>query len=376
MSTSSLRSSPTLDVETLGNELRKPIQKVLNRVNRLSLQVKQGSFDDKEQMLTDLGKIENATKQLSRLVEDVFRQRVTPDGQIDTNSFSATVRHDLRTPVNAIIGYSEMLLEDAEASSSSAQADLADEFEELMTIGHHLLSLINELISFVKGREAPKPSKADLVDASPHLLEDAFQTITHDPSLPEIPATPAEVNEGTLLVVDDKDSNRELLSRQLGRYGFTVETAENGLQALKMMAEKEYDTILLDVLMPELNGFQVLAAVQADPKLKHIPVIMISALDEIDSVVRCIEMGAQDYLQKPFNPTILKAKINATLERKRLRDREQAYLKRLKQEQEKSEKLLLNILPRPIAERLKGGIQSHSSCTLQWRSCSALTAAW
>ncbi len=110
--------------------------------------------------------------------------------------------------------------------------------------------------------------------------------------------------------------------------------------------------------MPEMDGYQVLAEMKADPKLCRIPVIMISALDEIAGVVRCIEMGAEDYLQKPFNQVILNAKISASLERKRLRDREYAFIKKLQIEQQKSEKLLLNILPKPIADRLKKGART------------------
>jgi class 3 adenylate cyclase len=131
--------------------------------------------------------------------------------------------------------------------------------------------------------------------------------------------------------------------------------AENGLQALEMVRNHSYDLVLLDIIMPQKDGYQVLAEMKLDEKLREIPVIMISALDEIDSVVRCIEMGAEDYLQKPFNQVILKAKISATLERKRLRDREHAFMEKLQIEQERSEKLLLNILPKPIADRLKKG---------------------
>jgi class 3 adenylate cyclase/CheY-like chemotaxis protein len=176
----------------------------------------------------------------------------------------------------------------------------------------------------------------------------------------------------SLLVVDDGESNRDLLSRRLDRQGFHVEVAENGRQALQMIRHKKFDLILLDLIMPEMNGYQVLETIKADKELNPIPVIMISALDEIDSVVRCIEMGAEDYLQKPFNQVILNAKISASLERKRFRDRERAFMlklqdeqkklqieqKKLKIEQQKSEKLLLNILPKPIADRLKKGEQT------------------
>jgi class 3 adenylate cyclase len=113
--------------------------------------------------------------------------------------------------------------------------------------------------------------------------------------------------------------------------------------------------VLLDIMMPQMNGYQVLETLKADPALRHIPVVMISAVNDIDSIVRCIELGAEDYLSKPFNPVLLKARINACLEKKRLRDQEQAYLKKLAEEQEKAERLLLNILPEAIAQRLKRG---------------------
>jgi class 3 adenylate cyclase/CheY-like chemotaxis protein len=162
-------------------------------------------------------------------------------------------------------------------------------------------------------------------------------------------------DQGVVLVVDDNEMNRDLLSRRLQRQGHTVLMAENGKQALVQLHTQPFDLILLDVMMPEMNGYQVLEHLKADAALRHIPVIMISALDDMDSVVRCIQLGAEDYLFKPFNPILLKARIGACLEKKRLRDQEQAFLKQLQAEQEKSERLLLNILPKPIADRLKQG---------------------
>jgi adenylate cyclase len=162
-------------------------------------------------------------------------------------------------------------------------------------------------------------------------------------------------DHGFILVVDDNESNRDLLSRRLGRQGHTILTAGDGRQALEQMRQESFDLVLLDIMMPGMNGYEVLERLKADKDLRHIPVIMISALDDLDSVVRCIELGAEDYLFKPFNPTLLKARIGACLEKKRLRDQEQAYLQQLKEEQEKSERLLLNILPKTIADQLKQG---------------------
>lgn len=162
-------------------------------------------------------------------------------------------------------------------------------------------------------------------------------------------------DEGCVLVVDDNEVNRDLLARRLQRQGHAVSVAEDGFQALELMRSAPFDLVLLDIMMPLMNGYQVLENLKADEKLRHIPVIMISAVDDIDSIVRCIELGAEDYLSKPFNPVLLKARIGACLEKKRLRDQEQAYLQKLAEEQSKSERLLLNILPGPIAQRLKQG---------------------
>lgn len=159
--------------------------------------------------------------------------------------------------------------------------------------------------------------------------------------------------QGSILIVDDIEANRDLLSRRLQRQGHEVVVAEHGRQAIERLKQQPFDLVLCDIMMPEMNGYQVLEHLKTDAALRHIPIIMISALDDIESVVRCIELGAEDYLFKPFNPTLLKARINACLEKKRLRDQEQAYLKQLQAEQEKSERLLLSILPKPVAEQLK-----------------------
>jgi len=157
----------------------------------------------------------------------------------------------------------------------------------------------------------------------------------------------------TVLIVDDSEENRDLLSRQVKRFGYETEMAEDGEQALIKLRHGAYDLVLLDIMMPGLNGYQVLERIKLDPILKIIPVIMISAVDDLDGVVKCMELGADDYIFKPFKVILLKARVNASLERKRLRDLEAAYMDALKAEQEKSERLLLNILPKPIAERLK-----------------------
>ncbi len=131
---------------------------------------------------------------------------------------------------------------------------------------------------------------------------------------------------GTILVVDDNAANRNLLTRRLEWEGHTIDNAANGQEALDELHIRPYDLILLDIMMPGMNGYEVLEKIKGDDALRHIPVIMITALDSMDSVVKCVELGAEDYLSKPFNPSLLRARVSASLEKKRLHDQEQAYL--------------------------------------------------
>lgn len=129
------------------------------------------------------------------------------------------------------------------------------------------------------------------------------------------------MSEAALLVVDDDEANRYTLVNRLTREGYAnVTAASDGRQALGLLQSRNFDLVLLDIMMPEMNGYQVLEHLKASPELRHLPVIMISAVDELASVVRCIELGAEDYLPKPFNATLLRARVGASLEKKALRD--------------------------------------------------------
>ena len=164
------------------------------------------------------------------------------------------------------------------------------------------------------------------------------------------------VSDYTLLVVDDSEDNRYTLTRRLAREGYTrVVTANDGRQALALLRAQPVDLVLLDIMMPELNGYEVLERLKADERLRHVPVIMISAVDEIESVVRCIELGAEDYLPKPFNPTLLRARVGASLEKKRLRDQIVAHLGRIEHELATAREIQLSMVPSefpaPTADR-------------------------
>jgi two-component system, cell cycle response regulator len=139
----------------------------------------------------------------------------------------------------------------------------------------------------------------------------------------------ATEGSGCVLVVDDGEMNRRVLRAALEREGHRTEQATNGREALERLADGSFDVILLDLIMPEMDGFETLGAIKADETLRHLPVIVISGIDELDAVVRCIEMGATDYLPKPFNASLLRARVNASLAGKRLRDLELEYLEQV-----------------------------------------------
>ena len=156
------------------------------------------------------------------------------------------------------------------------------------------------------------------------------------------------------MIVDDNDDNRFTLSMRLESCGYSnLVTAEDGREALDKMRSQPVDLVLLDIMMPELDGYGVLAEMRADVALRDIPVVMISALEDINSVVRCVELGATDYLTKPFNPVLLKARVDNCIEKSRYRAQEAAYLERIEGERRRADELLATVLPRPIVRALK-----------------------
>jgi adenylate cyclase len=159
--------------------------------------------------------------------------------------------------------------------------------------------------------------------------------------------------QGSMLIIDDVEANLDLLRRRLIRQGHEVITAANGREGIEKLRINEVDLVLCDIMMPEMDGYEFLEYIKHDADLRHIPVIMMSAADDDESAVRCIELGAEDYLPKPCKPPLLRARIGACLEKKQFRDQEQAYIQQIKEEQARSEQLLLGILPKSIADRLK-----------------------
>jgi class 3 adenylate cyclase len=271
----------------------------------------------------DLQRMRQAGEELSALLLRAVDPSQRPDA-------TAQLRHELRTPLNAIKGYGELLVE--EARDSGQEALLAD-LGKVLDLADRLLGEIDHI-----GETTRAPS-IDMVGSVLQTIRPLGEAdIATDPS----------TGTSHILVVEDNASNRDLLTRRLVRDGYRVTAAESGASALALTAAESYDLVLLDLMMPGMSGIDVLRRLKADAGTRHIPVVMISALDELDSTVRCIEAGAEDYLPKPFNPVLLRARIGASLEKKRLVDE-------LRIEKERSEALLLNILPRTVVERIRQG---------------------
>lgn len=217
--------------------------------------------------------------------------------------------HELRNPLNQIIGYAEMLAESAETERHER---FASDLAHIRAAGHRMLTLIEE----------------NLTSADDH----AFSVATHEDEKETGDVQQRSgVRGGFLLVIDDDSINRDVLTRRLTRQGHRVESASSGPDALRMMREKAFDLVLLDVVMPGMDGYEVLQHIKSDDQLRHVPVIMISVVSEMQSVVRCIEAGAEDYLAKPFNSVLLNARIGASLGKKRGRDREYALFEQLQE---------------------------------------------
>jgi adenylate cyclase len=269
------------------------------------------------------------------------------------------LRHELLNQVNHIIGYAELLLEDVEEPGQ-----LPEDLREICSAGKQVMVAVNRLAEAAEefdplqlraAVEKPLERVADLADrlrpGQPddqegarvlgHIASAARQAMRI--ALDDAAAVGEEVvqrrgaeggsvedagiaQRGLVLVVDDDGVNRDVLVRRLGRLGYAVLEAGDGREALQLMKEEPVDVVLLDLHMPDVDGYQVLEARRQDPLLREIPAIILSASGELESVVRCIEMGAEDYLPKPFDPVLLRARVDASVEKKRLRDQEHELL--------------------------------------------------
>lgn len=293
----------------------------------------------------DLGRITEAAHRLNAFLDKLV------DGLVETldedqAAFEARLRHDLRTPLNAVIGYSEMILEELDAKDHPT---FVSDIKAVLAEAGTLLSRIGDIADLKHPTETLNPSAALSASATAVALGLATAVDTRPgQSMSEA---------GRILVVDDVASNRDLLARRLVREGHDVLLASSGQEALNLLDEQALDVLLVDILMPDMNGIELLARLRANPRHARLPVIMVSGLREIEAVARCIEAGADDYLTKPFDPVLLRARLSAALEKKRWLDRERAYLTQIETEKARADTLLHAILPGQVVARLNRGEQ-------------------
>jgi adenylate cyclase len=302
-----------------------------------------------DHLLADLDRMRTASVRLNAFVKTLIQDASSGHQHRQAiEAFHGRLRHDLRNPLNAIKGYSELLLEDMEGDDKHPlRGDLA----KLKDSANQLLAQIDTMV--LLGRyEEPGLDHDGGRARQLGIVAEALRSIQ---PLHASSAAQATVRSSRILVVDDNAANRDVLARRLMREGHQVVTAADGASVLELVAGRDFDLVLLDLIMPGMSGFELLRRLKAARHTSDVPVIVISALDELDSVVRCIEAGAEDYLTKPFNPVLLRARIGASLEKKWLRDREKKFIEDLERERRRSESLLLNILPQSIVNRLRDG---------------------
>jgi adenylate cyclase len=286
--------------------------------------------------VADMEKVLEAACQLRELLAGLLdgKKAVPPDAE-------AELRHDLRTPINAIIGYSEIVQEEFAGELSPT---VSNDLTVILREARELLTLIDAIVEFSRttvGEAQVEQADLRIAKGLQRTLEREEPAASHEP--------------GRILVIDDMAANRDLLSRRLVSEGHAVTAVSSAIEALKLLEDASFDLALIDILMPDMNGIELLGRLKEDPRWRHMPVVMISGLTDTDAVIRCISAGAEDYLPKPVDPVLLRARINACLERARWRDRERRYVSRIEFEKERADGLIRAMLPGQIVRRLADG---------------------
>lgn len=307
------------------HELRTPLNAVIGYGEML---LEDCEISDPLEMADDLQEILDGGNRLIELVGRILHpEKIAADIVLDIKIYSDALSEEMQEPLKIVISKSEKLLDKA---VHAEEMEWATDLRRINKAGHRLHSLIDDIRTIAQTIDSTENSEemtlADLNSAGAEMAEEVVKTL-HDLSQ-HAAEQPPQV--GHMLVVDDNRENRDILTRRLTRQGHQVTAFDNGEDVLVYLRSKESppaDILLLDVMMPGLNGYEVLSELKNDKQLRHLPVIFLSALDDMESVLRGIELGAQDFLPKPFNPVLLKARLGAMLEKKKLRDLELEYVR-------------------------------------------------
>ena len=347
----------TFDAQSLGklrHELRTPINQVIGYCELLLEDPNTADIYER-----DLQRIKTAGWQLLTALNTYLGDQALAARSFDTYK----VQQDLRTPVDHIIGYSELLMEQAESQ------DCPEILQDLRRIhkaaGHWLQRMEAALLALADSREPQGVAAIQRDNGGLGQLEP-----TRTSTETTVKAAPGCGEH--ILIAEDDPLNLDILRRRVERFGYRVTTTGDGGSAWLELQKGTYDLVLLDMMMPIMDGFELLRHLRNDPRLSLVPVLMISGGDQEHSIARCIEAGADDYLMKPVNPIFLRARIGACLERKRLRDLEQrthaALLEsqsHLAEELAEASRYVSCLLPKPL---------SHPDVTACWhfQSCSQI----
>lgn len=361
------QSQPSL-ISRLRQELGMPVNAIIGYSEIILEEIEEINHDFK--YLSELEQIRECGIKLLDSISAFLNSVALPNSQVNLQSIfqDSKLRMELEKPTQLVIKHCQQL-------TLIAEPNFTTELEKINSAANKLLHDIRNLteiplednlgiktqveaegriISKVKPRadevanlneDMKSGSSLSALKQPKNVLQFAIDPVFQNGEVPLSKSefilesqVPTEEHHSHILIVDDSITNRKLLASQIEAQNYQVATAANGKQAIQMIQTGIYDLILLDIIMPEIDGYQVLEWIRNSP-WQHIPTIMISALDQIDSVVKCIEMGAADYLARPFNSTLLKARLGACLEQKKLRDQKSSYIRQLAKANHKIQKL-------------------------------------
>ena len=305
------------ELSYLRQELYRLIKKIVSYSEIIIKEIEDIGLD--VEYLVEIEQIRACGIKLVAAIDTFLNPTVWANSQLDVpKTFNS---RELRSELEIL---TQLVISNCQHLVDSIAANFVNDLEKIDAAANNLLQQTEQLV------KAP-------LQIVPETSEAKTPTENNDSSSCQTGVS-TSLEQYTILIVDDKAVNRKLLSRLVLAQGYQVASAVDGKQAIAMIQTGAYDLILLDILMPEVDGYEVLQWIRTS-SWQHIPTIVISALDTVDSVVRCIQMGAADYLIEPFNHTLLKARLSACLEQKRLRDRESSYLEQLARANEKIKKL-------------------------------------
>jgi len=280
------------------HNLKNPVNAILGFSEMLIEDCEDEGYDF---LIPDLKKINDSGIEILNIIEKSFSDTNVKSSGDKISEIARKMEISIRTPINTVIGYSEMLQEDADDIKLDT---FSEDLDKIIKSGRALTKEIDKVISFNPIKFVEKKDQS--LSAIKSVLT-SIQPLSKDEE--------TKNTTGSILVVDDNKNNTTLLKKRLQKIGNNVVTANDGIEALKKVNDNKFDLILLDIIMPNMNGYEVLEFLKKDKRYYEIPIIMLSSMDDLTSIYRCIELGADDYVTKPFDKMILEARISACIEK-------------------------------------------------------------